>query len=486
MVEFKTPLARILSDQVEPIDWSDLSSSEAVERLISLYSFLGNDVSVALDDAMALIRADAESDLDAQGQRLLDQALSDANRGRYQQAVSRLEQVLERAAANVVARRNLGMAHLEIGEVEKAEELVRQTLRLDPDDAWSWLLMGNIYLQHRDDPESASEFYRQAASADPDDPYLLSNLGALHAQQGEIEQAREYFKRAIASAPTYPNSYFNLAVLEDREGNAGAAVEILDALFDSYQEEDARNKQVNENARELYRKAQIDVARSEYDVLMALVRERRTELEEVGGVEIELVQDDSLTVSARTQIAWHHGHRNHVVRYKGANRAVTPHLLAHELEHILMEHEARQQERNRFFTTNNQTMAEARSALSSDIYKLRRSMPQEVVDDYVESLLRGFADRLFNMPLDMVIETRLYEQTPGLRSSQFTSLDEAFRTGVHGLKDPETRRLTPRFVYNATMAMEAAYAMFIDDLWQGRTNYAEAYERTLHYRDGKR
>lgn len=486
MVELEIPLARVLSDRSESVDWRSLSSDEAVEQLVELYGFLGDDVRVSVADDTATIRADADRELNSHGQRLLDQALSDANRGRYSQAVGQLEQVLERAAANVTARRNLGMAHLEMGEVDKAERILLQALRLDPDDAWSLLLMGNIYLQHRNDPESAYDFYQQAASADPDDPYLLSNLGALHARQGDADQAREYFERAIASEPTYPKSYFNLAVLEDKEGNAKATIETLDALFDRCERGDIRAEQVYENAQDLYRKAHIAAARSEHDVLMTLVRQRREELEEIGGVEIELVQDDSLSVSARTQIAWHHDMRHHVIRYKGANLAITPHLLAHELEHILMENQAREMERNRFFTTNNQTMEEARSSLSSDIYKLRRSMPQEVVDDYIENLLRGFADRLFNMPLDMIIETRLYEQFPRLRSSQFASLDNAFRDGVRGLKDPETRRLTPRTVYNATMAMEAAYAMFIDHLWQGRTNYAAAYERTRHYRDGKK
>ena len=219
---------------------------------------------------------------------------------------------------------------------------------------------------------------------------------------------------------------------------------------------------------------------------MALTRERREELEEIGGVEIELVQDDALSVSARTQIAWHHRQlRHHVVRYKGANRATTPHLIAHELEHILMEHEARERQRNRFFITSDETMDRARSALSSDIYELRCSMPQQVVDDYIENLLQGFADRLLNMPLDMIIETRLFEKYPRLRASQFASLEQAFRDGVRGLTDADTRRLTPLTVYNATIAMEAGYALFIDHLWQGRTDYAAAYEGTRHYRKGK-
>lgn len=487
MIVVKTFLARIRSEKEGTVDWSSLSADEAADRLAELYSFLGSDVTVSIDDGAATIRAEASAELDAKGQTLLDRALSSASQGRYTQAIRQLEQVLEGAAANIDARRNLGMVKLEMGDVDKAEQLLVQTLRLDPDDAWSLMLMGNIYLQHRNDPESASDFYQRAASTNPDDPYLLSSLGALLAQQGDNEQARKLFKKAINTAPSYPNSYFNLAVLEDKEGNPGAVIEVLESMFDQYEQGDVRDEKVYDEAQELYREAQIGAARGAHDALMDLVRDRREELEEIGGVEIELVHDDSLSVSARTEIAWHDRRRqHHVVRYKGANVAITPHLLAHELEHILMEHQARENERNRFFITDNRTMAEARSALSSDIYKLRRSMPDEVVDDYIENLLRGFADRLFNMPLDMIIETRLFEQLPQLRSSQFASLDKAFRDGVKGLEDPDTRRLTPRTVYNATMAMEAAYAMFIDHLWQGRTAYAEAYERTRHHRSGKK
>ena len=264
MVQIRTPLARVLSDRAEPADWNALSPDEVTKRLEELYTFLGDDVTVTVEDSTATIRADAESQLDAHGQRLLDQALEEANRGRYPRAIRLLEQVLERAPAHVEARRNLGMAHLETGDVDKAQQYIVQALRLDPDDAWSLLLMGNIFLQHRNDPETAADFYRRAAESDPDDPYLLTNLGALHAQQGDNEQARAYFKKAIAAEPGYPNAHFNLAVLEDKEGNPAAAVETLDVMFDHYEEDNVRVEPVYENARQLYRKAQLDMARDEY------------------------------------------------------------------------------------------------------------------------------------------------------------------------------------------------------------------------------
>jgi hypothetical protein len=112
-------------------------------------------------------------------------------------------------------------------------------------------------------------------------------------------------------------------------------------------------------------------------------------------------------------------------------------------------------------------------------------MPQDVIGRYVQNLLQGFADRIFNMPLDMIIETRLYEKFPQLHSSQFASLYGAYRDGLRSLQDADAKRLTPRLVYNAALAMEAGYALFIDHLWGGRTNYAAVYQPTRHYRDGQ-
>jgi tetratricopeptide (TPR) repeat protein len=373
VVEVKLPLARVLSDRAEFVDWGVLSPDEVINHLGELYSFLGVDVDVAVEKNTATIRADTSDQLDVDGQRLLDRAVEEASRGRYSQAMSLLERVLQRAPGHVVARRNLGMAHLEIGEVDRAERLLVEALRLDPGDAWSLLLIGNIYLGHRNDLESAAEFYELAASADPDDPYLLSNIGALHARQNNVDKAREYFQRAIGSDRRYAMGYFNLAVLEDKEGNVGEAIRVLEVMFDQCESADIRADEVFENSRQLYRKLRLDLARAECDSLMNGVRERREELEEIGGVEIELVRDDSLSVSARTEIAWHHRQPSHVVRYKAMNRAVVPHLLAHELEHILMEHEAREQGRNRFFITTEETMERATSAISGDIYKLKRT-----------------------------------------------------------------------------------------------------------------
>jgi tetratricopeptide (TPR) repeat protein len=486
LFQLTIPLQDIRISGTDSIDLSNLPVEEASRQIKELYAFLSEDVTVEFQGNSATVQANVESELDNRGQRLLDKAVAEANRGQYSSAMSLFEQVLRQAPAHTIARRNLGMAHLEQGKVDEAERYIVETLRLDPQDAWSLLLLGNIYFQHRGDIEMAADLYQQAAAAAPNDPYLLSNLGSLYAQRGENEEARIYFRRSIAADPTFPSAYYNLAVLENQEANAQGVIQVLDEMFDQPESLDIRTDPVYENAQNLYRKARFDLAEADYKALMAFISQKRDELEQIGGVEIELVPDNSLTVTARTLIAWHHRAPRHIVRYKDANPAMTPHIIAHEFEHILMEHEAREEERNRFFITTSQTIEKARGAIAGDIYKLQRSMPQDVIDGYVQNLLQGFADRLFNMPLDMIIETRLYGKYPQLRSSQFVSLYQEYRDGLRSLQDPDTKRHTPRLIYNAALAMEAGYALFIDHLWHGRTNYATAYQSTRHYREGQK
>ena len=206
MFQRTIPLSEIRISGTEKLDSTNLPAGEAKERIQVLYAFLGPVVTATIQSGVATIQVDVESELDRRGQRLLDKAIAEANRGRYPAAVRLLEQVLAQAPANALARRNLGMAHLEQGEVGEAERTITEALRLEPEDAWSLLLLGNIYFQHRGDPETAEVLFQQAAAANPDDPYLLSNLGSLYAGRGDNQAAREYFRGAIATDFAFPNA----------------------------------------------------------------------------------------------------------------------------------------------------------------------------------------------------------------------------------------------------------------------------------------
>jgi len=442
---------------------------------------------ISLEEGEAIIRANASRKSGPKTSKLLDRANNAANRGRYQQAAKLYLQYLITVPDSVEVRRNLGMAYLEMGVVDKAEQHVIEALRLEPNDAWSNLLLGNIYLKHKNGRDIADKFYQRAAAADPNDAHLLSNLGSMVGQEGKYDEARNWFNQAINIDPDLPNAYYGLALLEARQENHGAAIEALDRLFSRSLSTDIRSQPVYEESRRLYRNTNQSIAEKNHEILMAHIEERRDELESTSGVEIELIRDTSLTVLARTQIAWHHRQPRHVLRYKPGNPTITPHLIAHELEHIAMEQAARDADRNRLFITTPQTKEQMLKVIGSDVYKLRRTgLSSELLDEYITNLMVGFADRLFNMPLDMFIEFRLYHEQVELRPSQYISLYTVHQQTLKTLNDPEAKKLTPRHIYNATLAMDAGYAIFMDHLYNGRTDYSAAYRSSRHYSLGKK
>ena len=85
------------------------------------------------------------------------------------------------------------MALMETGDAEATKQVLTELLRLQPDDAWAFLILANAYAQFDGDLESADRFYRAAYELNPDDVYLLNSYAALKAKQGHFDDARRLF-----------------------------------------------------------------------------------------------------------------------------------------------------------------------------------------------------------------------------------------------------------------------------------------------------
>ena len=108
------------------------------------------------------------------------------------------------------ARRNLAMAHLELGNVPKAKEHLEECLKLDPSNAWSFVLLGNIYAKNERNRPVAEFYYEAGLAVSPQDNILLNNYAALQMEQGNFAKAKELFERALAVDASYPNTYLKM------------------------------------------------------------------------------------------------------------------------------------------------------------------------------------------------------------------------------------------------------------------------------------
>src|SRR5437588_152952 len=166
------------------------------------------------------------------------------------------------------------MAYQESGDKQRAKQYLLETLRLDPTDAWSHLLLGNIYSKQEKNYTEAEKHYQRAYELKPVDAILLTNYGAMRAEQGRLDEAGRYFE----------------AIRKEAEKS--------------------------------------------YSRMREIVEEFKRALETQTGYGIDIQEDNSLDgISGITEIAWKHKRERHLIKYRMRSKPMTPHLLAHELTH---------------------------------------------------------------------------------------------------------------------------------------------------------
>ena len=116
------------------------------------------------------------------------------------------------------------------GKVDQAENYLQFAVRLQPDSARLYGMLGDILaLQGKD--QNAIEVYEQALLLDEYLPWIHNNLGVVLMRGDQIELAKEYFQSAIELNPLHTAAYRNLGNAYYAQGdwdNAEAAYQ--DAL----------------------------------------------------------------------------------------------------------------------------------------------------------------------------------------------------------------------------------------------------------------
>ena len=152
----------------------------------------------------------------------------------------------------------------------------------------------------------------------------------------------------------------------------------------------------------------------------------------------------------------------------------------------MLEYEARKTGRNRIFMTTPENREFAISSIADHIYKLKdMGYPADGISSVMLDITSGLINQLFNFPVDMIIEKRLYDQEIPLRPNQFLSLFYFQQENLKVLQNKEIRKLTPSSIFKANTTLNCAYAFMVDSLYSSKTDYAEAYRSSEVYSMGK-
>ncbi len=461
------------------------SLAELTAMVVERFGFLPKPIMVRVEgDEIVIEHPEESSAARTEAARLAERASKRAEQGDYPKAIGILKRVLELQPSFHAARRDLAMIYVEVGDIDNATNHLIEVLRLNPENAWGWLVLGNLYLKQKKDIETGERFLRKALELSPNDAWALNSLAAVHRERGEGKKALELFARAIKANPEFPNAYYGQAVTHDDSGDPQSAVEALQQMFTRAKMQDVRSKPVFDASRQLFAKLEADIAERTQSEAFKTVQSYKSEMESLSGFPVR-VQEATFEskIGATIQMAWKHQRDYHLIKVRSDYPPpLVCHLEAHELTHLKLESEARKEGKNLFFATTPASREAAIRALAGDVRKWQKAgYPEERITEVTLSLIGGVCEFLFNCPLDMLIEQHIRATFPTLRPAQFLSVRKLALEAWQATSDPEIRRLTPRKVFLASTALNGAYALFLDDLFQKASDFAAPYRNVDNF-----
>ncbi|HEX7516888.1 MAG TPA: tetratricopeptide repeat protein [Chthoniobacterales bacterium] len=295
-----------------------LSTAEIVEVIRKQFGYLPGEVDVEISNGVATIQfEEATEQKQTEARRLLEKAAKRAKSGEFRKAKEIYERVLELDPAMADARRELAMTFFELGDMSAAKDQLIDALRLKPDDAWSYVVLGNIYVKHDRDLETAARFFTRALELKPGDPYALNSLAAVSQELGDNAKAFRCFDEAIASNPEFANAWVGKAMLLNAQTQRAQAVEVLDSMFSCADVMDARSQPIFAEARKLYLAAQIELAEAQRSDVFKALETYKAEVAALSGYPVKVRMEAVLgQLSGVAQMAWKRGRDHHVVQVR--------------------------------------------------------------------------------------------------------------------------------------------------------------------------
>ncbi|MCB1318874.1 MAG: hypothetical protein KDK34_01410, partial [Leptospiraceae bacterium] len=342
---------------------------------------------------------------------------------------------------------------------------------------WAYLLMGNLYNQEKE-YDTAESYYKKSYSLNPEDPYLLNSYATLEANRGNPDAAEKYFRETINVDAAYPNPYLGLSIHYMNTRKLPEASQILEELFSvDVDTSDIRNQNILREATKRYIAVQKELAADRFENNMALIDGHRKQVERDHNCSIIIKEDPALeVVTARAELAWNHNRDHHVIRYRVTDRTRVPHLVAHELEHIILEQDARAAGKQQRFAMTGAIKSRLINQYAGHAHTLKqRGFDSHRAGQFMTQIIEGLANQLYNIPLDIIIENRLYQKYPELRASQFVSVLETHMTNVQILQRNDIRQITPPDIHQNSNAFNCALDIAMEALFQNRYPFSRPY-----------
>jgi tetratricopeptide (TPR) repeat protein len=134
------------------------------------------------------------------------------------------QDTIEKNSDSWLAHSWLGTILLNQGNPDRALEHIRLSLKINPEDEYSYNNLGRILTKQGKRAE-AIENFQHALQIRPRYPEALTSLGVIMASQGRLERARLNFLTAVQLKPDFIEAHYNLAKVYASQGRLELAVQ---------------------------------------------------------------------------------------------------------------------------------------------------------------------------------------------------------------------------------------------------------------------
>lgn len=143
-------------------------------------------------------------------EEIIEESERDADQGQYNRAIANLEQAISQGASSARVLRSLGAILLANGEAAKSEQRFKESLKMDPNDARSWVGLG-LSEMGRGDYKAANRSLAQAIKLDPVQIVALRALVECAYNTQEFQTLEEALLGYVSRNPSDDEMRFCLA-----------------------------------------------------------------------------------------------------------------------------------------------------------------------------------------------------------------------------------------------------------------------------------
>lgn len=438
---------------------ADINDDEDLSRaILAVYAPVIPDISIETD-RVVIILPDTSSQA---RENDFFRAVELCKKGKYAEAIPVFESLREALKTDSEYFRNYAQAYEEIGDHNRAVDLLIEALRFDPANRWALLLMGNIYVKYHNDLDTAYTYFEKVIEADPKNHIVLSNIGGLFLKAEKYRLAERFFKKALESNNQFPNALHGMGILNHQEERYTEALDFGSRAM--------RNAENGDQEKVFF--GFMTNLSSDY-IKKGLGKEAlekyKEEVRKLTSKGIRYQADNSINTEARIEIAENHKRDYHLVLYRD-NVPFVDHLIAHELTHLKYIEEARREGLNKVFTSGQLEKSRFIDMMASTRKKLvDQGLIVEKIDGFIEMVFHGTNSRIYNAPIDLFIEDHIYRNIPELRPQQFLSLTSLGKLAHQSVTDPSILAMTPTSVISKIKVYNALSARHFDELYGVKT-----------------